>query len=89
MTRAYKQYRKRPRTEVQLQRRGQLWQALRTRAGLSLSKLGQMCGLHQQQVWYRCKFKSIYTVEELVAMRSLFNLSWQEFGEILETIASD
>ena len=89
MTRAYKVKKKRPRESADPIKRGELWQALRMRAGYTYRRLASLTGLNMQQIWYRVKVQQKYRVEELVAMRTLFDLSWQEFGEILETIASD
>lgn len=69
-----------------LDSRGVLYSTIRAQLGIKQRELAAMLGLSLPQLKHRELFKQLYTVEELVALRSLLGWSWDEFGALLVAV---
>jgi hypothetical protein len=67
--------------------RGVLYSTIRARLGVKQSELAALLGLSLPQLKHRELYKQSYQLEELVALRTLLDWTWQEFGELLTFVS--
>ena len=68
-------------------KRGVLYGVVRAKLGLSQSKAARLLGVNVEAWKYRENWKALYTVSELAALREASGLSWEEMGQLIESLA--
>ena len=67
--------------------KGNLYQAIRKRLGLSRAAMAKVTGITEDQLRYRERTKRMYHLCEMVALQQVSGLSADEFMQLLNDIA--
>lgn len=67
--------------------RGKLYLSIRKRLNLTQVDFARYTGLTEKAVKYREMGKVRYTLDEVVKLREIAGMTWDEYGTFLESIA--
>ncbi len=67
--------------------KGNLYQAIRKRLGLSRAAMAKLTGITEDQLRYRERTKRLYHPCEVLALQAISGMTWEEFGKLLNDIA--
>ena len=78
--------RRMPRVHLGTGDRGLLYKMVRARLGVTQRAMAGLIGVTRNLLVQRECFKRVYTAEELSTLRRLSGLSWQELGDLIDSI---
>lgn len=67
--------------------RSNVYYEVRQKLGLSQVKFAKLADMTHHQVRYRERIKRQYAVSEILFLREISGLGWEEFGELMERCA--
>jgi hypothetical protein len=79
-------WRNSPRVNLKTGDRGLLYKLARAKLGVSQGAMATILGLSRGNLIQKECFKRVYTAEELSILRELSGLTWQELGDLIDSI---